>query len=245
VLRGETPTLYFLGFNVEQAPYDDPEVRRAISLAIDREAIVETVGEGVALADSLLGGGLPNGAAGACEACVHDPATARAIFAERGIERLRLSFNRDGGHLPVARRIRSDLAEVGVVLEFQAQATDLGAYLAELADGDAGMFRYGWSPEHPVADELLHPLFHSSQIGVRNYMRYDAVDVDALIDAARASPGALRRVFLSRRAEDLILNRDQVIVPILRYRNLQVVDERVQGYRLDAMGRANLAETSL
>jgi oligopeptide transport system substrate-binding protein len=245
VLLGETPTLYFLGFNVEVAPYDDVEIRRAVSLAIDREALAATVGEGVVPADSLLAASLPNGRAGTCEACVHDPQAAEAILAEQGVQRLRLWFNRDGGHLPVARRIREDLAEVGVVLELQAQAGDLRTYLGELAEGGAGMFRFGWAPEHPVLDELLHPLFHSGQIGRRNYMRYAAADVDALIDEARAAPGALRRVFLSRRAEDLVLNRDQVIIPLLRYRHTQVVDERVQGYRLDAMGRANLAEVSL
>lgn len=245
VLLGETATLYFLGFNVTSPPFDDPEVRRAVSLAIDRAAIVAALGEGLAVADSLLAPSLPNGGAGTCEACVHDPERAREILEERGVQRLRLWFNRDGGHLPVARLIREQLAEIGVVLEFQAQAPDLATYLAELADGHPGLFRFGWEPEHPVLDELLHPLFHSSQIGRRNYMRYAQADVDELIEEARAAPGALRRVFLSRRAEDLILNRDQAIVPIMRYRNMQVVDEQVEGYRLDAMGRANLAEVSL
>lgn len=245
VLLGATPTLYFLGFNAEHPPFDEPEIRRAVSLAVDRAALVEAVGAHVEVADSLLGPSLPNGGAGSCEACVHDPRTARRIFAEHDVQRLRLSFNRDGGHLPIARAIRDDLARVGVVLELSAQARDLRSYLEELADGDAGMFRYGWTPEHPVLDELLHPLFHSSQVDRRNYMRYAEDDVDALIDGARASPGALRRVFLSRRAEDLILNRDQAIVPLLHYRNTQVVDRRVRGYRLDAMGRPNLHEITL
>ncbi len=245
VLMGETPTLYFLAFNVTQPPYDDPEVRRAVSLAIDREAIVEEVGANVAVADSLLAPSLPNGTQGSCDACVHDPRTARRIFTEKGVSRLRLSFNRDGGHFPIARAIRDDLAAVGVVLELAARARDLRSYLDELADGDVGMFRFGWVPEHPVLDELLHPLFHSQEIGRRNYMRYSNPEVDELIDKARSSGSALRRVFLSRRAEDIILNRDQVIVPIMRYRHAQVVDERVIGYRLDPMGRPNLAEVSL
>jgi oligopeptide transport system substrate-binding protein len=245
VLLGETPTLYFLGFDATVPPYDDPEVRRAVSLAIDRAALARVVGPHVTPADSLFGTSLPNGTAGTCEACVHDPAAAEAIFVERGVRRLRLNVHRDGGHLPVARQIRGDLAEAGVVLEISAAAADLRSYLAELADGGVGLFRFGWAPEHPVLDELLHPLFHSSQVGRRNYMRYAREDVDALIDGARSSPGSLRQVFLSRRAEDLILNRDIAIVPLFRYRNAHVVDGRVHGFRLDAMGRANLAEVSL
>ncbi len=50
---------------------------------------------------------------------------------------------------------------------------------------------------------------------------------------------------MTRRAEDLILNRDQVIVPIMRYRHLVVVADEVEGFRLDALGRVNLAEVSL
>jgi oligopeptide transport system substrate-binding protein len=245
VLRGETPTLYFLGFDVTREPFDDPDIRRAVSLAIDRSAIVETVGANVAVADSLFGPGLRNGRVGTCDACEQDRAAARAIFEERGVERLRLWFNRDGGHLPVARRIRDDLAEVGVVLELQAQAHDLETYLTELSEGGPGMFRFGWTPEHAVADELLHPLFHSEEIGRRNYMRYDRADVDELIDEARRTPGVLRRVFLNRQAEDLILNRDQAIVPIMRYRHLLVVDDAVQGFRVDSLGHVNLAEVRL
>jgi oligopeptide transport system substrate-binding protein len=245
VLLGETPTLYFIGFDVTVPPYYDIRVRQAFSLAVDREAIVETVGERVVVADALLGGGLPNADRSSCSACVHDPDTARALFEEVGIQRLRLHFNRDGGHLPIARRIRTDLAEVGVVLELSSQAGELAPYLEELAEGGLGMFRFGWAPEHAVADELLHPLFHSSQIGRRNYFRYAAEDVDALIDEARAAPNPIRRTLVTRRAEDLVLDRDQVVVPLFRYRHSVVVDERVTDLRIDPLGRVNLHEVGL
>jgi oligopeptide transport system substrate-binding protein len=243
VLQGETPTLYFLGFNVVQPPYDDPEVRRAISLAIDREALLEEIDAHVAVAAAITGPSLPNGATDLCSACVHDPETARAIFAERGIERLRFWFNRDGGHQPVARRLRADLAEVGVVLELQA--SNFADYLGHLERGEAGFFRFGWAPEHATLDEMLYPLFHSGEIGVRNYMGYADAEVDALLDGARAAPGSLRRLFLLRRAENLVLERDQAVVPLMFYRHAHVVSDRVEGFRMNPLGRVNLVDVTL
>lgn len=245
VLRGETPTLYFLGFNVTQPPYDDPEIRRALSLAIDRDALAEELDTNVTPARSLVSPSIPNGRDEVCSACEHDPDAAREIFEERDVQRLRLWFNRDGGHVPVARQIRQDLADVGVVLELQAQAPDLASYLDELASGDAGLFRFGWTPEYPTFDEVLYPLFHSTSIGERNYMRYAREDVDDLLDRARRSSGALLRVYLSRRAEDLILDRDQAAVPLFFYMHEIVVSDRVEGFRTDAFGRVNLAEVTL
>jgi ABC-type transport system substrate-binding protein len=243
VLQGETPTLYLLGFNVTQPPFDDPEIRRAVSLAIDRDALVEEVDAHVSVAASITGSTLPHGRDDVCSACIHDPEAAEAIFDERDIERLRLWFNRDGGHEPVARRLRADLAEVGVVLELQA--SDFADYLGHLERGDAGLFRYGWSPEHATLDEMLYPLFHSREIGVRNYMRYSDQEVDELLDGARSAQGSLRQLFHLRRVEDIVLERDQVVVPLMRYHHAHVVSDRVEGFRMDPLGRVNLAEVTL
>jgi oligopeptide transport system substrate-binding protein len=244
VLRGLTPVAYFLAFNVSEPPFDDARVRRAISLAIDREAVAATVLEGnVEVADTFVPpvvGGQP----ASCEACRHDPAEAAALLEDVEVGELTLWFNRDGGHGPIAEQVRDDLTAVRLG-PVAFESPPFGGYREALEAGEPGFFRYGWRPEYPLADDLLSPLFHSRGIGGHNFMRYARDDVDALLDDARATTSAARRRFLLRQAEDLVVNRDQVVVPIMWYRHSTVVAEEVEGFRLDAMGYANLHEVTL
>lgn len=245
VLHGDTPVVYFLGFNVTVPPFDDPHVRRAVSLAIDRQAIAsEVLGGNASPADALVSPAFPEGRAGSCGACIHDPRQAAAIFVERGVGPLTLSFNSEGGHRGVAERVRDDLHAAGagpVTLE-ELPFDDYGE---RVRAGEAALFRYGWQPEYPTADNVLYPLFHSSQAGQGNLMGYAASDVDALLDEARETLRPARRAMLYRRAEALVVDRDQVVVPILFFRHQRVVSDRVSGFVLNPMGLPNLEQVHL
>ncbi len=84
VLEGMTSALYAYGFNTELAPFDDPAVRRAVSLLIDRERIVQQILlDARVAADTLVPPSLPGAEAGRCDLCRFDPEAARA---ELGLE---------------------------------------------------------------------------------------------------------------------------------------------------------------
>src|SRR5699024_7113893 len=77
--------LTYLGFPTYLgAPYDDINFRKAISMAIDREAVIEQVLPGQATpADSWsVPGGVPGGEAGSCEFCHFDPDEAQRLLEE-------------------------------------------------------------------------------------------------------------------------------------------------------------------
>ncbi len=79
VLDGMTGALYAYGFNTELPPFDDPSVRRAVTMLIDREQIVRQVLLGAReAADTLVPPALPGGMAGRCSLCRFDPEGARA-----------------------------------------------------------------------------------------------------------------------------------------------------------------------
>ena len=83
VVDGIRSPVYLYGFDTTQAPFDDARLRRAISLAIDREALAEEVTEGTrAPATALVPPGIPGAQTRACSACVHDPAAAVALLDE-------------------------------------------------------------------------------------------------------------------------------------------------------------------
>ena len=249
VLDGAVASLYFLGFNVTVPPFDEVDVRRAVSLAIDRDTLAGAVLEGnVEPAHSASPPGLPEHNVLTCRSCVHSPATARRLFAEHDITELTLWFNNDGGHEAVAEEVAADLAAVGVTLRLRSLA--FPDYLEALQSGEPGLFRFGWSAESPQVGSMLEALFHSTNVPERpgtggNYMHYADERVDAALDEARAvEPGAERRELL-RRAEQIALGDDQAIVPLFTYRHRTVVADRVEGFSLNALGFAALEDVNL
>jgi peptide/nickel transport system substrate-binding protein/oligopeptide transport system substrate-binding protein len=242
VLQGVTPSVYFLGFNVNRPPFDEPEVRRAISLALDRDAMAAAVqGASAVPASSVTSPLIRTAPAATCSACTLDRGAARQILDEHGITRLEFTFNADGGHQGIANQVRRDLRAVGVRVRFSAP--DFDDYLAELEAGDAGFFRFGWTPEHPMPGDVLEPLFSSD--GTHDYTGYADPDVDRLLAEAGADTSALRRGVLYLLAEQRIVSRDQVVTPLFFYRHQLVVSPRVDGFVLDPMGLANLEDVRM
>ncbi|MDQ3972868.1 MAG: ABC transporter substrate-binding protein, partial [Actinomycetota bacterium] len=239
VLLGDAPVLYFLGFNITRAPFDDLQVRRAVSLAVDRAAVArENLEASLEVARSAVPPAIPGARAVACQACSHSPDIARQLFAERGIRSLTLWFNSGGGHEAIAEQVRRDLADVGVDVSFRT--VDFPRFLSALENREAGLFRFGWTADHPILDDALYPLFHSD--GWANAGHYAAPEVDALLDQARATLDEARRTLLYQSAEDLALGRDQAIAPLVTFRHRVVVSDRVSGLVHSPMGTANLAE---
>lgn len=248
VLRGDVPVLYYLGFSMDRPPFDDVEVRRAVSRAIDRAALTAELLEGnVRPASSLIPPALEGAVVGRCPTCEHDPAAAEQVFAERGITDLELWFNRDGGHERIARQLRRDLQAVGVRLELRTE--ELPAYLSALEAGEAGLYRFGWAVDYPTLENALAPILHSSTSGADegsyNYGGYAAADVDALLDDARATLDAREREARYREAADLALNRDQALVPLFTYRHAAVASDRLDGLVYDAMGNLDLVAVDI
>jgi oligopeptide transport system substrate-binding protein len=248
VLTGAIPVLYYLGFDVTQPPFDDPAVRRAVGLAVDREAIVEANLEGNL--DPAVGAvppALPGAGATRCRSCRHDPAAARALFAEAGVSALTIWISRGGGHERVAEQLRSDFAAAGVRLD--VETLEFPEFLAALADGRADFYRFGWSTAYPTLDNALYPLLHSAQEpgGTHsvNYGHYAAEDVDALLEAARATPDRTERVARYAEAEDLAIERDHAIVPLVTYRHHAVASERVGGLVYSPFATIDLAALTL
>ena len=242
LLRGDLPSTYFLMCNTAAPPCDTVQARRGISAAIDRRRVVsEAFYRSAAPGRGVLPAALPGHVYRTCPYCVRDPARARRLLERSGVERTRIWISRSGDHRRVARRIQSDLSRVGVTATIKA--VGFPRFLAALRRGEPGLFRFGWTLDYPTADNALRPLFHSA--GALNYARYRRGDVDALLDAGARATGTSRRIALYREAEDLILGRDQAVIPVASFRRRTVVADRVHNLVYSAMGTANLAEARI
>ncbi|MFP4636303.1 MAG: ABC transporter substrate-binding protein, partial [Nitriliruptoraceae bacterium] len=83
LIDGVSSSAYLYGFNVTEEPFDDPRLRRALSLAIDRESLAEDLLDGTRVAaTSIIPPPFPGAQPDACEHCRHDPLTAVQLLEE-------------------------------------------------------------------------------------------------------------------------------------------------------------------
>lgn len=247
VLTGESAALYYLGFNTTAPPFDDPVVRRAISLLIDRDAIARDTFLGTrSPADALTPPGLPGHRAGTCTWCRFSPDEARTLLAAREQplpEPLRLVHNAGRVHQSIAQGL-ADQIETVLDVAVEVVDQDLDDYVDRLDAGEMHIFRLGWEAPYPSASAMLEPLFRSDQPGPDNYTRYASPQVDDLLGRARAEPDLAARQALLAEAEQLVLD-DAPVAPVVFYRHGLAVADGVVGLRVTPMGGMDLATVSL
>jgi len=234
-VTGEYQGTYFYSINVTREPFDDVRVRRALNLAVDREAIARDLLKGTRRAwGRITPSGYP-GYAGPTQ-LDFDPATARRLLAEagfpegRGFPKFSILFNTSEDHRRIAEAVQAMWKrELNVPVELQnmewgtvQQATtslgydvarrswigdylDPNSFLEILRSGD-GNNRTGWSD--PRYDALIHEAAHE-------------------LDAAR-------RFGLLARAERIALDA-AVFIPVYHYSTHELIKPYVRGIHHTAL----------
>ncbi|HEX6255146.1 MAG TPA: ABC transporter substrate-binding protein [Euzebyales bacterium] len=240
VVDNPLPALYFLAFAVDSPPWNDPDVRRALSRAIDRQALVDDQRD-LALDPAywIVPPALARIDRPACDSCMHLPSLATAAFRDAGVGEITLTIDSGAGHEQVAEQIRRDLADAGVTLTVRALPFE--EYLSAMESGSLGLYRFGWRAQHPTAGSMLEAIVRSGAPWEpgdgANYGGYADARVDALLDRARREDSALERERLWARAEGRAL-RDQAVVPLFSLRQRTVVGARVRDLTITPWGTA-------
>lgn len=225
----------YYGLNLREAKYAKPEVRRALALAIDREAIADVVYGGTKdPATGILPRGVRGFAPDACDVCALDTARARRIlraaFGSRGlslaIDHLDASPSRE-----VARAVAADLQEVGVRVSLRQHTPR--EYLRLINDRRHDVGELGWFSDVPSPDPFLAQQLRSESRN--NPMRYSDRTFDETLDRARAEPDERKRLALYRRAERRALAQ-MPLIPLVFFRNHVAASGRVRAFVLDGAG---------
>ncbi len=193
--KSRPSSLTYVGFPTTQAPFDNPQVRQAISMSIDRQLIVDQVLNGLAYPSTdIVTPPIPGSRDDACGYCVYDPEAAKALVEESGVdlegETLQWYFNADAGHdawvEAAARQVQENLG-----LDYKLQSTEWAQYL-ELLDAQDfdGPFRLGWGQDYPSPENYIRPIVGTG--GDSNYTGYSNPEVDELLVAGRRGAHAGR-----------------------------------------------------
>ncbi|MEC9309260.1 MAG: peptide ABC transporter substrate-binding protein [Chloroflexota bacterium] len=202
----------YIGMNVNEPPFDDPNIRLALNYAFDRHTIADVVLEGLRIpAQGIIPPGFPAFNPD-LDTYTFDTEKAKQLVRDSkygsDLSALpRITLNVVGGFgAPVDDDIeairRAWEVELGIIIDIQQTAW--ATFLQDLHDRRYQMFKVGWGADYPDPENFLDILFHSSSDN--NHSSYNNPQVDALLEQARVERNQDTRFELYNRIEQMIID---------------------------------------
>ena len=217
---------YFYGFNTTKPPVDNVLVRKALSYAIDRQKLIDTVTKGNQLpAWSLACPGIFGNVAGNEDfpGITFDPEKARELLAQagypggEGLPELTVIFNTSEGHQKIAEFIQAQWREhLGVDLKLTNQ--EFKVYLNTITEDAPPVYKSGWCTDYPDQNNWVLELFHPTRSANRSKWSGPAADQFARLTedgALESEPEKRKELYFE--AEKILCVDEAVIAPIYYY----------------------------
>ncbi|MCR6112471.1 glutathione ABC transporter substrate-binding protein [Bacillus sp. A301a_S52] len=242
----ESLSLAYIGFNLQKEPFDDPLVRQALSMAINKDDIIEGVLEGIGTPAVGPIGEQVFGFSDEVEALPYDPERAQELLAEAGYEdgfETTIWTNDNRERMDMAELVQAQLAVIGVDVEIEV--LEWGAFLDNTAQGEHDMFILGWVTVTGDADYGMHALFHSDhhgEAGNRSFIAND--ELDNLLDQAREETDESTREGLYKEAMEILVDEAPMLY-LYHQTYLVGVRDEVQGFWKHPNGLYQLHDVSI
>ena len=245
-----TPELsfYYIGFNTSKPPFDDINLRRAFTMAIDKDKMVSLIfRDTTQKADGILPPGIP-GFNKDLTGLRYDVAGAKKLISES-------KYGSIAGLPPITittvgwgASISSDLQAIiyqwrqNLGVDVQVRQLEPDRYYYHLKDEKDNMFDMGWIADYPHPQNFLDILFRSGS--ENNYGGYGNPEVDDLLKRAGTEMDEKSSLALYRQAEQKLVN-DAAVIPLWFGRNFVLVKPYVKGYQLSPLGLAPLNKVTI
>ena len=245
---------YYVCYQTQKAPFDDPRVRQAFTLAVDRTYIVNQITQ---TGQVEAGGYVPAGVYDAAGATGDDFRTvggdyygptdadyeancekARELLAEAGYPNgegfpvVTYLYNTDDSHKAVAEALQNMWQTVlGVTVQLDNQ--EWATFLQTRKDGDYSIARNGWIADYNDPMSFLDMWLTG---GGNNDAQYSNPDYDALIQQAKAATDPAERMELMHQAENMLVGQDWVVNPLYFYTQKYMLADGIQGMYYTPLG---------
>ena len=231
---------YYISLNTQVEPLDDPLVRKALSLAIDRDYVANTVMQGTySPAVNFMGPGwkdtdgtdfMDNANGGEPYLSMNaDVEGALAALEEagypngEGLPVLHYITNDSGYHKAVAEYLQSAWKEIGVTLEVEMM--EWASFTPTRRNGEYEIARNGWVGDYSDPSNMLELMYSTNG---NNDGKFVNADFDAAIDVSRATTDAAERSDALHEAEDVMM-AESACIPVA---DAEPADHRFLAFRL-------------
>jgi oligopeptide transport system substrate-binding protein len=221
---------YFIRCNVKRKPFDDPRVRKAFNLSIDKERITKFITKaGQIPATALVPPGIPGyvGPAG----LAYDPMLARELLADagfpggRGFPNVEYLYNSSETHKDIAEVLQS-MWKQELNIEVELSNQEWKVYLNSTNKLEYDLARSAWIGDYTDPNTFLD-MFVTN--GGNNRTGWSNAVYDSLIARAAEEPVPEQRMEILREAEKLLVEDELPILPLYYYVSLNMYDDWVQG----------------
>ena len=238
----------YIGFNTTTPPFDDVDIRRAFTLAIDKDKLVSLVfRDMVQRADGILPPGMP-GFNEDLSGLSYDVSRAKELIAASeygsasGLPPITITTSGWGGLISQSLEAIINEWRQNLGVEVMVRQLEPERFLYYLKEEKDEMFLMGWVADYPHPQNFLDVLFHS---GVEyNYGEYSSREADTLLEKASVEQDYDLSLALYRQAEQKLVN-DAACLPLWFGKNYILVKPYVDGYELNPMGLTMLNDVSL
>jgi oligopeptide transport system substrate-binding protein len=237
-------SLYYIGFNTAEPPFDDVNVRHAFSHAVDKERIGELVlRDMITEADGVLPPGMP-GYNEALEGLDYDVAKARELIAASrygdvsNLPSITITVSGYGNYIPdyLGAIIVEWRQNLGV--EVSVRQLEPEQFLYNLKQEKDEMFILGWIADYPDPHNFLDILFYTGS--ENNAFEYSNLALDALLDQAAIEQDGTVRLAMYQQAEQMVVD-EAPCLPLWHGTNHILVRPYVRGYELSLLGIPDLS----
>ena len=227
-----------LWFNTQQKPFDNVNVRKALDMAIDKQAMIKAVYQGLG---EVATSPLPTfmwGYNKDVKGNPYDPAKAKQMLADAGVKDLKMrvwAMPVSRPYMPdaktAAQMIQADFAKVGVTVEIYT--VDWGEYLSTSKPVDRdGAVIIGWNGDNGDPDNFLSPNFGCDAVGGGNRAEWCNKDFDALLKQAIQETDQGKRAALYEKAQTYI-DQDTPVALLAHSLAVMPMSKKVTGYTID------------
>lgn len=241
---------YYISLNIQKAPFDDVNVRKALSLAIDREYVASTLMQGTyTAAGNFMGpgwmdtdgtefmsnanGGKPYIDTTNFESNLEE---AKQLLADagypdgEGFPTISYTTNDAGYHKVVAEYLQQAWAELGI--DLQVNIVEWSSFTPMRRSGDFEVARNGWVGDYSDPSNMLE-LFCTTN--GNNDGKFSNADFDAAIDTSRSTLDAAERSTALHTAEDILMDQAGCI-PLAYYNDFWLQSSKITGAWHSAYG---------
>ncbi len=224
----------YIAFDVSQPPFDDLNVRKAFTMAYDRQRYIDVALRGQALpAKGLYPPGLP-GFNYDLKAIPYDPAQARALLAQSkygGAENLPPIVYTNAGigsYVSPSVAAAVNMWEENLGVKINIENIEYNYYYDQIYSGNHGqIISSGWCADYPDPENFADVLFHTGSS--QNHGKYSNPALDQLLEEARVEQDVQRRIALYQQAEQMIVD-DAPVIFTAHSLSYELVQPYVKGY---------------
>ena len=231
---------YYIGFNLNEPPFDDIHFRQALAYSINKELIAsEVLSDLVKPAYGILPPGFPgyneNVTGFKFDEDSAKDALAKSKYSDiTTLPRLILSVPGTGGSAGLDIEVILEMWKQTLGIDVEIQQLEWATFLQMLNKKELQFFSgLGWVADYPDPENFLDVNFHSSKS--TNHNNYSNPEVDNLLELARVEADVSMRLDLYNKAEKIIVNESPWIPLWFPGDQYVLINQRIKNYKLTPM----------